>query len=269
MKSILILFLTVCSIGLRAQPAAPFVLERTVTGTFTDLQVDNLDNIYLLSASGQLKKFNKTGDSVGVFNDIRRYGRIHAIDVSNPLKVLLYFKDFGTVLTLDRFLSRRDVLDLRKLNLLQVKAIAQAYDNGFWVFDEQEAKLKHLNDAGQITDQFTDFRILFDPMPSPRILVDQNKILYAYDPNQGIYLFDYYGSFKKRLPYTGWKEFTVINGRILGRSDEALFQYDPVQIDLKTLPLQPAMKQALRIRITPEHLYVLYADRLEIFLIKS
>ncbi len=252
-----------------AQQTAGFVWERSVAGNFTDLQVDNLDNIYLLSASGQLKKYNKAGDSVGVFNDIRRYGRIHAMDVSNPLKVLLYFKDFGTVVTLDRFLSRRDVLDLRKLNLLQVKAIAQAYDNGFWVFDEQEAKLKHLNDAGQITDQFTDFRILFDPMPSPRVLVDQNKILYAYDPAQGIYLFDYYGSFKKRLPYTGWKEFTVINGWVLGRSDEALYSYDPVKMDLKTFPLQPAMKQAIRIRITPEHLYVLYADRLEIFLIKS
>ena len=261
----------VCSFLLsfsQAQQDSSFLLERTLKGNFTELQVDNLDNIYLLSSSGQLKKFTKNGDSVAVFNDVRRYGRIHSIDISNPLKVLLYFKDFGTVVILDRFLSRRDVLDLRKLNLLQVKAIAQAYDNGFWVFDEQEARIKHLNDGGQIIDQFTDFRLLFDPMPSPRVLVDQNKLLYAYDSNQGIYLFDYYGSFKKRIPYTGWKEFTVINGMVLGRSDDTLYRYDPVKMDLKQFPLHPQMKTALRIRITPERLYILYADRLDIFLYK-
>ena len=266
-----ILLFLVCTMLLsfaKGQQDSFFLLERTLKGNFTELQVDNLDNIYLLSGSGQLKKFNKNGDSVGVFNDVRRYGRIHSIDISNPLKTLLYFKDFGTVVILDRFLSRRDVLDLRKLNLLQVKAIAQAYDNGFWVFDEQEARIKHLNDAGQIIDQFTDFRLLFDQMPSPRILVDQNKMLYAYDSNLGIYLFDYYGSFKKRLPYTGWKEFTVINGVILGRSEDTLYRYDPVRMELTQIPVQPALKAALRIRITPEHLYVLYADRLDIFLYK-
>ena len=32
-----------------------------------------------------------------------RYGKIAYIDVSNPLKILLFYQEFGTIVTLDRF----------------------------------------------------------------------------------------------------------------------------------------------------------------------
>lgn len=248
-----------------AQIDSLFLLEKFIEGEFTDFTVDNLNNIYLFNPSGQLKKLRANGDSVAVFNDVRRYGKVNSIDVSNPLKVLLYFKDFGTVVVLDRFLSKRDVLDLRKLGLYQVKAIAQAYDNGFWVFDEQEGKLKHLSDGGAIVDQFTDFRVLFDSMPSPQFIADQNKNLYLYDEQKGIYIFDYYGAFKKRIAFTGWKEFTVINNILFGRTERQLLRYEPGSLQLQEYTVPAGMAHALKIKITPEHLYVLRPERLEIY----
>jgi len=260
--TILIFILPHCSF---AQKDSLFVRSKIIKGEFTDFTVDNLNYIYLFNPSGQLKKLKPNGDSMAVFNDVRRFGKVHSIDVSNPLKVLLYFKDFGTVLVLDRQLGRRDVLDLRRLGLFQVKAIAQAYDNGFWVFDEQEGKLKHLNESGRIIDQFTDFRLLFDSMPSPQFLADQAKSLYLYDSAMGIYIFDYYGAFKKRVPYSGWKDFTVINNLIFGRSDTHLFRYDPSTLELQEYQVSAIMANAIKIQITPDNLFVLHQDRLEIF----
>lgn len=265
MRKLLIILLIAAPCFVFAQNETYFEKAKVIAGEFTDFTVDNLNYIYLFNPGGQLKKLKPNGDSMAVFNDVRRYGKLHSIDVSNPLKVLLYFKDFGTVVVLDRLLGRRDVLDLRRLGLYQVKSIAQAYDNGFWVFDEQEGKLKHLNDAGVVVDQFTDFRVLFDSMPSPQFMVDQNKYLYMYDPQLGIYMFDYYGAFKKRIPFTGWEDFTVINNLLFGRKKNVLYRYDPQTLQLQEYPVNASIAGAIKIQITPDNLYVLHADRLEIF----
>lgn len=265
MKRLLTIASLMVSLAVTAQVDSFFSLRKIIKGDFADFAVDNLGNIFLFNPAGQLKKLTAKGDSIAVFNDVRRFGKIHSIDVSNPLKVLLYVKDFGTVVVLDRFLSRRDVIDLRKLGLFQVKAISQAYDNGYWVFDEQESLLKHLRESGAIANQFTDFRVLFDSMPSPQFIVDQNKNLYLYDEEKGIYIFDYYGAFKKRIPLTGWKDFTVINNTLFGRNDRILFRYEPGSLQLQEYPIPAVMANALKIKITPENLYVLHQDRLEIY----
>ena len=51
-------------------------------GEYIDFTVDNLGNYYLLSKNNQLKKINAKGDSIGLFNDVRRYGKLFSIDAS-------------------------------------------------------------------------------------------------------------------------------------------------------------------------------------------
>jgi hypothetical protein len=94
-------------------------------------------------------------------------------------------------------------------------------------------------------------------MPSPQFLADQNKSLYLYDSTKGIYIFDYYGAFKKKISYTGWKDFTVINNLLFGRSDNQLFRYDPVTLELQEYAIASNMANAIKILIAPDNLYVL------------
>jgi hypothetical protein len=242
-----------------------FILQQTFAGNFTDFTVDNLGNIYVLSQSGQLKKMGPGGDSIAVFNNVRQYGKIHFIDVTNPLKVLLYFKDFGTVVTLDRFLNTRSTLDLRRRQLFQVKSIGQAYDNNIWVFDELESKLKRIGEDGRIIDQSTDFRLIFDSTPSPSFIVDQNKQLYLYDAEKGVYLFDYYGAFKNRIRLTGWTDFSVINNTLFGRDAGILYRYEPGTLNLQQYPIPAAMRDARKIKIMPGNLYLLRDHQLEVY----
>lgn len=251
--------------GQPAQRDSFFILARTIAGDFTDFTVDNLGNIYVLNQSGQLKKMGPAGDSIAVFNNVRQYGKIQFIDVSNPLKVLLYFKDFGTVVTLDRFLNTRSTLDLRRRQLFQVKAIGQAYDNNIWVFDELESKLKRIGEDGRIIDQTADFRLLFDSMPSPNFIVDQNKQVYLYDATKGVYLFDYYGAFKNRIRFIGWTDFSVINNTIFGRDAGLLYRYEPGTLNLQQYPIPPSMQKARKIKIVPGYLYLLREGQLEIY----
>ena len=127
-----------------------FSLVRTVGKDFVDFTADNLGNIYGLTSGNQLKKIGLNGDSLAVFNDVRKYGKLFSVDASNPLRLVLFYKDFGIIVLLDRFLNLRTTINLRTLNIFQVRAICQSYDNGIWLYDEQEAKLKKLNEEGII-----------------------------------------------------------------------------------------------------------------------
>src|SRR5579863_9753434 len=80
--------------------AAPFSLTRTLSADIVDFTVDNLGNIYVLNKDNQLKKESPQGDSLAVFNDVRRYGKIASVDVTNPLKILVYYREFSTIIEL-------------------------------------------------------------------------------------------------------------------------------------------------------------------------
>ena len=85
----------------KSQSDSAFQFIKTIKGDFTYFNVDNLDNIYLLSKTNQLKKLNENGDSVAIFNDVKKYGNPDYIDVTNPLKTLLYYKNYSTIRFID------------------------------------------------------------------------------------------------------------------------------------------------------------------------
>jgi len=260
-----ILFFLALSAKGFAQGDSLFHFERSYPGALVDFTVDNLGNVYLLSSGGQLKKILPNGDSAAVFNNVRKYGRVFSIDVTNPMKLLLYYKDFGTVIILDRFLNNRTTIDLRKSNFLQVKAIGQSYDNNIWIFDELENKLKKIGDDGRLIDQSADFRMIFDSTPSPDFIIDQDKFVYLYDPAKGVYIFDYYGGFKNRIPFTGWTDFTVINNQLFGRDGNTLYRYEPGTLALQQYPIPEWMKSSRKIIISPGNLYLLQDDRINVY----
>lgn len=245
-----------------------FRLTRTIgpgENGFADFTVDNLGNIYILRKDNQLRKLSPQGDSLAVFNDVRRYGQIASIDVTNPLKILVFYREFTTIIELDRFLNIVNTIDLRKLNILQVKAIGLAYDNNVWVFDELDAILKRVGDDGSLVDQTSDFRQLFDTVPDPDLIRDQAGFVYLYDPAKGVYIFDHYGTLKTHLDLRGWRDFDVIDKNLLGRDDHTFFRYQPGTLNMQEEPIPAAYAGATRIQITPSVIYVLKKTGLEIY----
>lgn len=255
----IIIFLSCISISASSfsQDDSVFHFVKDYKGPVTDFSVDNLGNLYLVFQNGQLKKLRPNGDSLAVYNNVRRFGKLYSVDVSNPLKVLLYFKDFSTVVILDRLLNDRAILDLRQHNLVQVKAIGQSYDNNIWIFDEIDLKLKKIGDDGRSIDQSNDFRLIFDSTPSPETIIDQDKFVYLYDENKGVYIFDYYGGFKSRVPFTGWTDFTVINNSLFGRDNKFLYRYNVGSLELQQYAVPSFMNNAQKIVIQPGNVYML------------
>lgn len=204
-----------------------FSLVRTYKGDITAAALDNLDNLYIISSTGQVKKIGPKGDSIGVFNGIRNNGKLFSIDVTNPLKPLLFYKDFSTVVVLDRFLASRITIDLRKYNILQPSAIGLSYDNNIWVFDQYDNKLKKLDEGGNILLETSDFRQLFNQSLAPTKIINDNKLVYLGDSAKGVFVFDNYGTFQKRVPLTAWTNIDVRNGLLVRLAQKEILLYNP------------------------------------------
>lgn len=228
MKKLLNIFLICFLLSLSgiAQNDTAFRLVKTIKGDIVDFTVDNLDNIYVLNSRNQIKKFNVNGDSVAIYNDVKKFGQATLIDVSNPLKVLLYYKDFATVVMLDRFLNSVNSIDLRKQNIFQAKTIGQSYDNKIWVYDEIENKLKKVDEDGKLLQETPDFRLLLGAAPSPTKIFDENRYVYVYDSVYGVYVFDYFGALKNNIMINHWQNFKVAGKYIFGSRSDSLFRYE-------------------------------------------
>lgn len=242
---------------------------KTIGSDLEDFMVDNLGFIYLHYKNGQLKKLSPGGDSVAVFNDVRRFGKLYSMDVTNPLKVLLFYRDFGTIVVLDRFLNQRNTIDLRKQNILQAKTIALSFDNGVWVYDELDGKLKRLDDNGLVISETADFRVLFDTAPSPVSITEADRLVYLYDPENGLYVLDYFGALRNKVALTGWSDVQVIGNRFIGRKDGRLLSYTPGTLDLKEQDLGGLLKGAKKFQLARDHLLILREGNLNLYSISN
>lgn len=257
-----------CLYKIQAQPADTSLqlkLLTSIAGTYSDFTVDNLGNLYLISATKQIKKLSNKFDSVGLFNDVKRYGDIYCLDATNPLKILVFYKDFQTIVVLDRFLNAVNTIDLRKQNIVQVKAVTLSYDNNIWLFDELDAKIKKLDDNGKVLLSSTDFRMLFDTVPNPTQLIDRDGQLYLYNKAQGFNVFDYYGAKQTHYTLLNWQDVQVSNGFLIGHDANVLFKAKPQQLFLKQFQLGKRIGAASKIMLLNERLYVLVNGQLQVF----
>lgn len=227
--------------------------------------VDNIGAIYIITPDNQLKKYNENGDSVGVYNQLTKYGKLSYVDAENPWKTILFYQNFSTIVLLDKYLNEVTALNLRKQNIFGVRAVTSSYDNNIWLFDEQDNKLKKMDDNGNILSETVDFRLLFKDVPEPGKIIDRDGFVYLYDPQKGIYIFDYYGSFKTKLLYQNWSGLEVFGKTIYGFDKKNIYKYQPPLPDVTAYPLPAALQNASSIKIANYRLYALKDGKLSVY----
>ncbi|MCH5600137.1 hypothetical protein [Niabella ginsengisoli] len=258
MKTLLsIFFFLFCGSLLDAQELILNQKLRTVPGKYVSFSVDNLDNIYLLSATNQLKKLNGNGDSISVFNDIKKYGEATLVDVSNPVKILLYYKGFSTIAVLDGLLNLKNTIDLRRKGMFNVTAVGLSYDGKIWMYDDMDNVLKKLDDEGNVIFKTADFRQLFDKALAPSKIFDQNQYVYLYDSLQGIFVFDYYGTYKNKIDITRWNHLRIADKYVSGAANDKLYQYNTASFKYDMWPVPAQFKSYRQLFFKNNKLYAL------------
>ncbi len=255
-----------------AQTDTVFQWERTLTGDIRMFSVDPMGNLYLVDRKDQVKKVSSIGDSMAVYNDIRRLGPLTGMDVSNPLQPILFYGDGVRLVVLDRFLNPATRIDLQASEILQLTAWSRSYDNQLWVVDPLAYALKKVELTGKVLWSTPDFRLLLGKPFQPTRLYDQDRNLYLYEPRQGVYVFDYFGNLKNGIQILDWSDFQVDGGYLYGRKADTLYRYEikSTYYDEWTLPTD--LRGANQYLIRGNRIYVLArggeADRIRVYRIR-
>lgn len=265
MKSFLTITACFVAIFCNAQSDSFFIFSKKLPLSATYFAIDNLDALYILTASGQLKKFNSNGDSAGVYNEVRRLGKLYSIDVSNPLRPLLFYKDFSSVVILDRQLSVRTTIDLRTQNIIQASAVGLSYDNNIWVYDAVENKLRKIDESGSLLLETADLRNIFPDVIMPEQIIDQGNSVYLYDPKLGLYQFDYYGTFQKKHAVAGWKNIALINKQVAGIFQNGVAFLNPATLQIKQYQFPSSFGSFQQYLIGNARLFAVTKDSVSIY----
>ena len=265
---LIITFFVTNILFISAQSSIDFQFIKKVKGDFVTFSVDQFENIYTLTSTGQLKKIDANGDSVAVFNSLSKFGKVSQVDVSNPLQILVFYKDFSTLLILDRHLSVRNTIDLRKQNIFQVQAACLSYDKKIWLYDDLENKLKKINEDGKLLLETVDFRHLFDGAYSFQSIFESNELVYLYDIKKGLFVFDVYGALKNKIAIIDWENFVVEKDFLLGTKNDSLLRYRISTLSFYEQKLPLSFRHATLIRFMASKLFVLKKEGIEIFVMK-
>lgn len=224
---------------------------------------DDLGNIYLVREDNALIRYNADGDSTGSYRSVQN-GDLKWIDATNPLRILLYFPDYSKIVLLDKMLSVKNELDLRKLQIFNTSAVGMSADGKIWVYDYVNAKLKKIDDQLNITNTGNDMRQESQTVPKPSSLIERDSKVYLVDKKNGIYTFDRFASYINTLEITGVKQIQVFGMQMVYREGDTLRSYDLKTLSLKNIAL-PVTPDFLQARMERNRLYFLFKEHLDIY----
>ena len=137
-------------------------------------------------------------------------GVIASVDVSNPQKVLVYFRDFTKILILDNELApTSDVIDLTDIELDETSLVCRSYNDGVWYYDPVRFELIRKDQELETTNSSGNLANSLNINIQANFLVEHNNRLYLNDPKNGVLVFDNFGGYLKTLPLYGLESFQV------------------------------------------------------------
>ncbi|TYB78274.1 hypothetical protein [Bizionia myxarmorum] len=205
--------------------------------------------------------YKKTDEKTINYSNVQ-LGQLTSVDVFNPLKIILYYKDFNTVIILDNRLAEILRIDFNTVQPYKnVSFVSLGNDNTIWIFNLDKQQME-LYDYKAKTVRATTM-----PIVSPTLSVTSNYNYVWLLTENYIYKYSYFGSLLFKIPNTGYTQ-------ILERHDDILLQKENSLYFLndKTQEISPIKLPILLINqflVTGETLYIYDSKILHEFEIKN
>lgn len=237
-KTLLFVLLAILICDIQAQTDEPVVIEQAAQ----TIAVDPQGNVYAVD-DATLYKYAPDGTLLYNFTN-NMLGRIASIDVDNPLKIMLFYRDAGSIVFLNDKLSPiGDHIDLFSKGLTTISLATYSTKNNLILFDESNADLIildfYFNEKERIHYNFNPFQ--------PVILKDLNeKKIFMQDPQHGIYFFDSFGTYDKNIAILSDSPVQVIKDYVFYIKNNQLISYNYSRLETDTLTKLPEKtRQAL------------------------
>lgn len=218
------LFLALCCINfsfLNQHQVKPNTIK-TRLDYFT---VDNLGNIYAVN-NDELVKYLPNSKFFARYSNLK-LGAITSVDVTNPLKLVLYYRDFQQIIFLDNQLSlNSEQVSLEKLGYEQTELVCASANNSFWIYDKQNNELLRFNENSKKIANTGNLKQVLQANITPDFMTEYNGFLYLNCRENGIYVFDIFGAYSKLIPIKKLRQFQVNEELIYYKKDSSLCSYN-------------------------------------------
>ncbi len=177
------------------------------------IAIDPLGSIFLVDGSDRLSKFDTTGQLL--FNVVNNnLGRIHSIDVGNPFKILIFYRDQQTILLCDNTLSEIQRIGLGQWELQDVTAVCLSPDNAVWLFNGVTQVLIKMSDSGVPILISDPFDIIRPSSARPDFIHDIGQLLLLKETGHPFAIFDDFGNYLRSLDVED-ELFSISNNKLL------------------------------------------------------
>lgn len=226
----------------------------------TFIGVDTFENYYYVKNNTFYKK---NGQQIFTYTNTQ-LGKITSIDITNPLKILLFYRGFNTILFLDNRLNELSTpINFTTLSFSKnISFVSVSSNNNLWVYSNDDSVLRlwnHQTKKVQFTSQpisfyQSEFKVL-QQFSSYRIcwLIGKDAIL----------KFNEYGTFLKLTKIKNFINIKPFNDGYLYVKDGSLY-YQNNKMDL--LKIQSNIKVDVKnYTINLNHIYIFDGTKIFVF----
>ena len=232
-------------------------------GSFT---TDNLQNIYVYRGSS-LRKYDAHGTLLYNYSD-KSYGSIQSVDANDPLKLLVFYKDFPEVVLLDNTLSiNGSPFSPSDVGFPLTTLACTSHENGVWLYDAQNFQLIRLDVNLNVVQKTGNLAQTLEISLNPNFLMEYNNLVYMNDSAQGILVFDSYGTYYKTIPITGLTTFQVRGNDLFYIKENRVHSFH-LKIILEDETTMPDSLSS-EVRIEKNLLFEKYRDSVRVYDIKQ
>jgi hypothetical protein len=240
-------------------PQLPLLASIKVEGN--QVNSDPVENYYISTNTSIWKTSSQNNQSF--IYDSKKSGNITLIDAGDPMKVLVFYKDLSLITFLDNFMAETSFnISLMDFGLDQAEVVCKSLNNGIWVYDTKQDKLVKISSALKVEMEILNVQRIIGEAFSPKQMMERTSGLYLNDPMKGIYVFDNYGSFLRKIPELNISKFNVIENTIAFRQAN-----DINTLNTRTLEFNKIYSDSIMtdFSINEKKLYILNADSLHIY----
>ena len=208
--------------------------------------VDNFGNLFVVTPKNEVLKYNPQGKFLWNYTN-KTFGDISQLDVTDPLRVILFYAGFQQIVVLNNNLSEISQYSFNQNPEKQITLIASANNNGFWVYDQINRELRKLTNS--FTDDLKTGNIYqrngFDMQAN--FMVSDEQYVFINDVQEGVRIFDQYGNFVKTAVIDSENEFEINGSEIYFFKNQKLMGYNYLTFEYKEvlLPTKSKISNAL------------------------
>jgi len=155
-----------------------------------------------------------TGDTTVNYSNFE-FGNITSVDISNPLKIVVFYRDFNQVVLLDNQLNETERIHFE----YDIRFVSRGTANNLWLFATNTRRIENYN--------YKTNTVLASSQPLQNVTIQRMKSTanYVYLQSEtGIHSFDYLGNFISHYKHKNIDDFQYKNRVLYTLSNNKIFK---------------------------------------------